>query len=71
MDRGAWQATVQGFAKSWTRLSDYHSLKELEDLSNAISYLDLFDIYKILKVNIIEYTLIIHVCNQNRPSAGS
>ena len=22
MDRGAWQATVQGVAKSWTRLSD-------------------------------------------------
>ena len=49
MDRGAWQAIVHGFAKSWTRLSDCHSLthslKELEDLSNAISYLDLFDIY--------------------------
>ena len=52
MDRGAWQAIVHGFAKSWTRLSDCHSLthslKELEDLSNAISYLDLFDIYKTL-----------------------
>ena len=24
MDRGAWQATVYGIAKSWTRLSDYH-----------------------------------------------
>ena len=23
MDRGAWQATVHGVAKSWTRLSDY------------------------------------------------
>ena len=23
MDRGAWQATVQGLTKSWTRLSDY------------------------------------------------
>ena len=22
MDRGAWRATVQGLAKSWTRLSD-------------------------------------------------
>ena len=22
MDRGAWQATVHGIAKSWTRLSD-------------------------------------------------
>ena len=28
MDRGAWQATVHGVAKSWTRLSNFtHSLK--------------------------------------------
>ena len=26
MDRGAWQATDRGVAKSWTRLSDFHSL---------------------------------------------
>ena len=27
MDRGSWQATVHGVAKSWTRLSDFtHSL---------------------------------------------
>ena len=26
MDRGAWRATVHEVAKSWTRLSDYHSL---------------------------------------------
>ena len=25
-DRGAWQATVHGVAKSWTRLSDFTSL---------------------------------------------
>ena len=24
MDRGAWQATFHGVAKSWTRLSDFH-----------------------------------------------
>ena len=24
MDKGAWWATVQGIAKSWTPLSDYH-----------------------------------------------
>ena len=30
MDRGAWQATVHGVAKSWTQLSDYHSLQGLE-----------------------------------------
>ena len=23
MDRGSWQAAVQGIAKSWTRLSDF------------------------------------------------
>jgi len=27
MDRGAWQATVHGVAKSWTRLSDFTSLQ--------------------------------------------
>ena len=26
MDRGAWWARVHGIPKSWTRLSDYHSL---------------------------------------------
>ena len=29
MDRGAWWATVHGIAKSWTRLSDSHSLTHL------------------------------------------
>ena len=29
MDRGAWQATVHGVAKSQTRLSDFHSLHSL------------------------------------------
>ena len=24
MDRGAWQATAHGVAKSWTRLRDFH-----------------------------------------------
>ena len=26
MDRGAWQATVHGVAKSWTRLRNFHFL---------------------------------------------
>ena len=26
MDRGAWQATAHGVAKSWTRLSNFHTL---------------------------------------------
>ena len=29
MDRGAWQVTVHGVAKSWTILSDFHSLLHL------------------------------------------
>ena len=34
IDRGAWQATVHGVAKSWTRLSDFthfHSLSDVEE----------------------------------------
>ena len=27
MDRGVWRATVHGVTKSWTQLSDYHSLQ--------------------------------------------
>ena len=30
MDRGAWQATVHGVAKSQTRLSDFTSLRWLD-----------------------------------------
>ena len=26
IDRGAWRATVHGVLKSWTQLSDFHSL---------------------------------------------
>ena len=29
MDRGARQATVHGVTKSWTQLSDYHSLTHI------------------------------------------
>ena len=36
MDRGAWQATVYGVAKSQTRLSDYHSLTENINEENGI-----------------------------------
>ena len=39
MDKGAWQATVPGIAKSRTRLSDYHSFHPIKAeyifLSNA------------------------------------
>ena len=28
MDRGAWQATVHGVIKSWTRLNDFTMMKE-------------------------------------------
>ena len=30
MDRGAWQATVHGVSKSWTQMSDFHSLNSVE-----------------------------------------
>ena len=29
MDREAWQATVRGVAKSWTRLSDSHTHRHI------------------------------------------
>ena len=29
MDRGAWQATVHGVAKSWTQLNDFHFTSNL------------------------------------------
>ena len=29
MDRGAWQATVHGVAKSWTRLNAFHFTPQL------------------------------------------
>ena len=32
MDREAWRAIVHGVAKSWTRLSDFHSNKNLHKL---------------------------------------
>ena len=45
MDRGAWQATVHGVAKSWTRLSDFtftflfHALeKEMATHSSVLAW---------------------------------
>ena len=45
MDRGAWQATVRGVAKSWTRLSDFtlifhfHALeKEMTTHSSVLAW---------------------------------
>ena len=47
MDGGAWQATVHGVAKSWTRLSDFTHLLALIDgffttapSGNATEYVD-------------------------------
>ena len=31
MDREAWRAAVHGFAKSWTRLSDWTELNPFQD----------------------------------------
>ena len=33
MDQGAWWTTVHGVAKSWTRLSDFTSLRFMQRLS--------------------------------------
>ena len=38
MDRGAWQATVHGTAKSWTRLSDL-ALSTMSNYFCLFSYL--------------------------------
>ena len=44
-DKGAWQAVVPGIAKSWTRLSDYHSLTHFYQLSISWKILMNFQIY--------------------------
>ena len=36
MDRGAWRAIVHAAVKSWTRLSNFHSLSDL-DLQDSAS----------------------------------
>ena len=38
MDREAWQATVHGVAKSWTRLSDFHFFTSLQ--GNSLIFWD-------------------------------
>ena len=35
MDRGAWQVTVHGFAKSWTKLSDFTFFSFLQQRSGG------------------------------------
>ena len=47
MDRGAWQATVHGLAKSWKHLSDFASpwaCKELHMTESEILVLSLFSL---------------------------
>ena len=36
MDRGAWQATVHGVAKSWTQLSDFTSFLSFTSEMNCV-----------------------------------
>ena len=46
MDRGAWQATVHGVAKIWTRLSDWtHSNANLEGLWGQFALYDDGDMF--------------------------
>ena len=33
MDSGAWEATVHGVAKSWTQLSNLHSILKSRDVT--------------------------------------
>ena len=35
MDRGTWQATVHGVTKSWTRLTDFHTVKGFSIVNEA------------------------------------
>ena len=35
-DRGAWEATIYGVAKSWTRLSDFTLLVQNEHYQNTV-----------------------------------
>ena len=43
MDRGAWQATVHGVAKSWTRLKQLNTHNTHESYSSSASLLT-FDV---------------------------
>ena len=39
MDGGAWQATVHGVAKSWTRISDFHFHYYIDNVQGFLLYL--------------------------------
>ena len=45
MDRGAWQATVYGVAKSWTRLSDFHFLSDVSSAWLSCMHAKLLQLY--------------------------
>ena len=53
MDRGAWQATVHGVAKTQTRLSDFH-FTSLHDLTkSSYCYYDFF-VPRVKTINILD-----------------
>ena len=37
MDRGAWQATIPGVAKSWTRLSNWAQMHLFKYIYNTVN----------------------------------
>ena len=39
MDGGAWQATVHGVAKSWTRINDFHFHYYIYNVQGFLLYL--------------------------------
>ena len=41
MDREAWRAAVHGVTKSWIQLSDWTELKEIENLNNTVTQVDI------------------------------
>ena len=52
MDKGAWQATIHGVAKSQTRLNDFHFSWKNKNIVKNISIINMtvLEEYKVLKV---------------------
>ena len=70
MDRGAWQATVCGVSKSWTRLSDFHFSSVVS--ASAVSLASIAGVIQIgffpttVQVEILASSLFLYLC-QWRP----
>ena len=66
MDRGAWQATVRGVSKSWTRLSDFHFSSVVS--ASAVSLASIAGVIQIgffpttVQVEILVSSLFLYLC---------